>query len=79
MTEQHPLTDEIVEKQFGRYDGIDDVMVYDEDDIRAAYDLGVKAGRDEMRKELRELNWRRIEQYKTISVMIQKLKDHGIC
>ncbi len=35
---KHPLTDEIVEKQFGRYDGIDEVMVYDEDDIRAAAD-----------------------------------------
>jgi hypothetical protein len=36
----HPLTDKIISKQFGRYDGIDDVMVYDEDDVRAAYDRG---------------------------------------
>lgn len=36
----HPLTDKIIAKQFGRYDGIDDLMVYDEDDIRTAYDLG---------------------------------------
>ena len=43
MTE-HPLTDETISKQFGRYDGIDDAMVYDEDDMRAAYDLGFKTG-----------------------------------
>ncbi len=36
----HPLTDKVISKQFGRYDGIDDVTVYDEDDIRAAYNLG---------------------------------------
>ncbi len=40
LTRTHPLTDKIISKQFGRYDGIDDVMVYDEDDMRAAYDLG---------------------------------------
>jgi hypothetical protein len=34
----HPLTDEIISKQFGRYDGIDDAMVYDEDDMRTAAD-----------------------------------------
>ena len=42
LTRTHPLTDKIIAKQFGRYDGIDDVMVYNEDDIRAAYDLGRK-------------------------------------
>ena len=40
----HPLTDKIISNQFGRYDGINDERVYDEDDIRAAYDLGHKAG-----------------------------------
>jgi len=34
----HSLTDKIISNQFGRYDGINDEIVYDEDDIRAAAD-----------------------------------------
>lgn len=34
----HPLTDEIISKQFGFYDEISDRKAYDEDDMRAATD-----------------------------------------
>ncbi len=50
---KHPLTDEIVEKQFGRYDGIDEVMVYDEDDIRAAADWQLEQVTEWLKVELR--------------------------
>jgi len=47
----HPLTDKIISNQFGRYDGINDEIVYDEDDIRAAYDLGHKNARLELEED----------------------------
>ncbi len=34
----HPLTGEIISKQFGIYDVIEGEMLYDEDDMRAAAD-----------------------------------------
>lgn len=37
---KHPLTDEIISKQFGILDVFNNEMDYDEDDMRAAYDLG---------------------------------------
>ncbi len=55
MTTNHSLTDKIISNQFGRYDGIDDVMVYDEHDIRAAYDAGCHAGRAQRLEQV--LNW----------------------
>ena len=78
MIKQHPLTDEIISKQFGRYDGIDDVMVYDEDDVRAAYDLG-RDEQCEQEQEIRELKRQLHEKDITIHNVIKKLKDHGIC
>tara|TARA_Y100000389_G_scaffold1496_1_gene1516 strand:+ start:512 stop:763 length:252 start_codon:yes stop_codon:yes gene_type:complete len=50
----HLLTDKIIEKQFGRYDGIDDVMVYDEDDIRSAVDWQLEQVIDWLRNNLDE-------------------------
>ena len=44
----HPLTDKIISNQFGRYDGIDDEMVYDEDDMRSAADWQLKKCDDEL-------------------------------
>jgi len=39
MTNQHPLTDEILHEKFnGVYHG--NLIIFDADDMRAAYDLG---------------------------------------
>ena len=47
---KHPLTNKIISKQFGygNYDLIEEVMTYDEDDMRAVYDLGRDKGHAEM-------------------------------
>ena len=47
---KHPLTNKIISKQFGygNYDLIEEVMIYDEDDMRAVYDLGRDKGHAEM-------------------------------
>ena len=44
----HPLTDKIISNQLGRYDGINDEIVYDEDDIRAAADWQLEKCDDEL-------------------------------
>ena len=46
MTEQHPLTDEILERDFDYVPWLSDKSEtqFTKDDMRAAYDLGYKAG-----------------------------------
>ena len=46
MTDQHPLTDEMMDKIHGDEPGYSNP--YDEDDMRAAYDLGREEGHVEM-------------------------------